>query len=206
MGVSYMNIKKLFYLKKINIAKLVMLSCIFLFAFLSINTKVNALASIEILSSTYSGNGENGDAVEVNGTAYIQGSGVSNADGITFKMTSMYTTINDYTAFAVWESAFSSSSENADYDRWYIRTYQCADVDCDDFEDLNDEEHVMKDNAGNVIFKADGLTRYYIERESINYVTGVAGYAETVVDFSKFFTDKEVTYTRPKRRKVRKLS
>ena len=195
MGVSYMNIKKLFYLRKINIAKLVMLSCIFLFAFFLINTKVDAQATIEILSSTYSGNGNDTDAVEVNGTTYIQGSGISNKDGITFKMTSMYNTINDYTAFAVWESAFSSSSDNADYDRWYIRTYTCKDVDCEEFEELKDESHVMKDSSGNVIFRADGLTRYYIERESAHYVTGVTGYAETVVNFEKFFTDKEITYT-----------
>lgn len=197
MGVSCMNIRKLFYLRKINIAKLVMVSCIFLFAFLFINTKVEAAASITINSSTYSGNSNaiNANAAkEINGTMYIQGTGISNKDGITFTLTNMYTDITDYTAFAVWESAFSSSSDNEDYDRWYIRTHECKDVDCSTFESLNDNDYVMKDSSDNIIFKAVGLVRYYIEREHDSVVTG-EGYQETIVDFSEFFTNKKITYT-----------
>ena len=48
MGVSYMNIKGLFYLKKINIAKVLMLGCIFLFGFLFANVKVDAVAKVQV--------------------------------------------------------------------------------------------------------------------------------------------------------------
>ena len=208
MGVSYMNIKKLFYLTKINIAKLVMLSCIFLFAFFFVGNKTNA-ATITIKSSTYSGNAENTSPREFNGITYIQGSGISNEDGITFEMTNVYTDITDITAFAVWESAFSSSSINPDYDRWYIRAYDCSLDACaikdgfDNFEkNLEDNLDVVRypnghQDKGKIIYTQVSNIRYYIERESaLDYVgTPPAKYIQTDVDFTQFFSNKKITYT-----------
>ena len=99
-----MNIKGLFYHGRINIAKCFMLCCIFLFGFLFCSFKVNAL-SFDILSSTYAGNGNDNAAVEISfdtvvgentiteNVKYIQGSGISNEDGITFEMNDIYANI-----------------------------------------------------------------------------------------------------------------
>ena len=211
-----MNNKGLFYLKKINIAKILALGCIFLFAFLFTTVKVDALGTINILSSTYSGNGNDTDAVTIGATTgedgsvtggikYIQGSGISNYDGITFEITNMYTTLNDFTAFAIWESSYSDSSQYPDYDRWYLRTIVCDDENCTNFTSVENNNLVVKYEDENEEMKvlynevvANGkVTRYYIEQSASNVMSknGDPDFVNTVVDFSKFFTDKKITYT-----------
>ena len=211
-----MNNKGLFYLKKINIAKILALGCIFLFAFLFTTVKVDALGTINILSSTYSGNGNDTDAVTIGATTgedgsvtggikYIQGSGISNYDGITFEITNMYTTLNDFTAFAIWESSYSDSSQYPDYDRWYLRTIECDDENCTNFTSVENNNLVVKYEDENEEMKvlynevvANGkVIRYYIEQSASNVMSknGDPDFVNTVVDFSKFFTDKKITYT-----------
>lgn len=214
-----MNIKGLFYLKKINIAKIFMLGCIFLFAFLFTNIKVSAAAlnpNINILSSTYYGNGHDTAAVTVGGTTnqdgsvtggikYIQGSGVSNQDGIVFEITNMYTTLDDFTAFAVWESTYSDSSQYPDYDRWYLRSIVCNDEECSNFSTVEANGYVVKyvdeNDDPQVLFtqtvKDSKIVRYYIEQSPSNVMSkaGDPDFVKTQVDFTEFFTNKKVTYT-----------
>ena len=215
-----MNIKGLFYRGKINIAKFLMLCCIFLFVFLFSSIKVNAL-SFDILSSTYTGNGKNNAAVEISfdtvvgentiteNVKYVQGSGISNQDGITFEMKDIYANIDDITSIAFWESAFSYSSPNKDYDRWYVRY-----VVCDNFDDTDgvacssawagaksDEYTVTyldESKSGpvysDIVVNAE-FRRYYIERSHSNVMSGSGKFVSTIANFDKFFTDADLTYT-----------
>ena len=199
-----MNIKKLICPMKTNMAKVLGFSCIFLFCFLFSCVKVNAL-NIDILSSTYTGNGNDNSAVTINGVKYIQGTGVSHKDGVTFKLTDIYDSLDDLTSIAVWESAFSESSNNADYDRWYLRSVLCdsEEVCGDKWTAAVNTNRLVKylngDNAGEIITKdvptGGTVTRYYIERSASN-IMSQSGYVTTVVDFDKFFdSTEEVTYT-----------
>ena len=131
-----MNVKKSICLKMTNIAKALVLGCIFLFCFLFSSIKVGAL-NIDILSSTYTGNGNNNDAITINGVKYIQGTGVAHQDGITFKMSNIYSSIDGITSISVWESHFAEDSQYKDYDRWYVRTVICdSEDDCGETWDL----------------------------------------------------------------------
>lgn len=190
-----MNLRKFIYHKKINIAKFLMISCIFLLSIIFSTSKIDALNNINILESTYTGNGNNKNAVEINDIVYIQGSGISNKDGIKFQLSEMYENLTDFTAFAVWEQGYSETSELKDYDRWYIRSVTCSDVNtCPEWETVKSEYSglIMLDSSNNPIIKNEGFERYYITKSSENVNSSDV---ETIVDFSKFFSDAMITYT-----------
>ena len=76
---------KLFYLNKINIAKALVFGCIFIMSLFISGMKVEAVEqTVEVLSSTYYGNSKNPSAKVINDLVYIQGTGISDMDGITF--------------------------------------------------------------------------------------------------------------------------
>lgn len=200
MGVSHMNIKKLFYLLKINIAKVVVLSCVFLFAFILSNAKVEAQGTINVIGSTYSGNGGNTNKVTISGIPYIQGTGIANKDGITFEIKDMYTQFNDgvgFSAFAVWESGFSSGLDTADYDRWYVEWIDCSVENACNVETLNAKDDVAKDADDKAIVYPDTTNNklWYIRRENQYYKAADTNTQGTIVDFTEFFTTAKVTYT-----------
>ena len=200
MGVSYMNIKRLFCRGKINIARFVMLSCVFFFAFFILGLNVKAQGTVSVIGSTYAGNSNNKDKVTINGIPYIQGSGESNNDGIKFTITDMYNTFNDgvgFSAFAVWESGFSSGLDSADYDRWYVEWELCggAHTSCTTIQtELDARDDVAKGADNKAITKIDTTNSkiWYIRMETQYYDPSDT---ITSVDFSNFFTAAEITYT-----------
>ena len=194
----------LFYRVKINIAKIIMFSCIFLFGFLVSNgVSVDAAPTYTINSSTYTGNGNNNSVVNINGISYIQGSGNRNQDGITFTLENMYNSYNDgfgYRAFALWESGFSSGLDSADYDRWYIEYVECDSCDLNTlFASRTDIARYYEEgvNQGKVVTYND-TTRgkvWYIRMETQYYQEGSSTVAPTKAVFDEFFTDGKITYT-----------
>ena len=150
---------KLFYLGKINIAKVLVLGCIFIMS-LFCGEVAKAAPSVTILSSTSKGNvtGDNAyDAKTITGISYIQGTGISDKDGIKFELTNAYEDIDDYTAIAIWEQGFSSSAgvDFQDYDRWYIDTIACPNEDYANcalqLDTSADKDYIAKDASNRFI-------------------------------------------------------
>ena len=205
-----MNVNKLFYLRKINIAKLLMVGCVFLFAFLLNGVSINAKSlnnEITILESTYTGNGNSNSAVTIendNGkVSYIQGIGVSNKDGIKFKIGNVYDSLTDFSAFSVWESYYTSSEgEDADYDTWYLRTYVCQDAYDDCLNSISTNPNVVKHDNKVIASEMDeDKVIYYLEKDNYSSKEQNANFdvndefIDTIVDFTRFFTHQEITYT-----------
>ena len=82
---------RLFYLGKINIAKVVVLGYIFIMSLFVGGTVVKAEdPTVTILASTYKGNATGATAYNsqvINNIAYIQGTGMSGQDGIVSNLT-----------------------------------------------------------------------------------------------------------------------
>jgi len=189
---------KLFYLRKINIAKVLLLGCIFIMSLFVSGIKVEAKPDVEVLSSTYYGNSDDANAQTINNLIYIQGTGISDRDGITFKITSAYDHIDDYTAIAVWEQGFSSSAgkDFEDYDRWYIYTIACPEenyVECaNSLDDSVDKAYIAKNSQDKFITYGYNKKVYYIVESQNNKDSD---YVTTDADFSNFFINREITYT-----------
>ncbi|MBR3891272.1 MAG: hypothetical protein IKJ30_04285 [Bacilli bacterium] len=191
---------KLFYLGKINIAKVLVLGCIFIMS-LFCGEVAKAAPSVTILSSTSKGNvtGDNAyDAKTINGISYIQGTGISDKDGIKFELTNAYEDIDDYTAIAIWEQGFSSSAgvDFQDYDRWYIDTIACPNEDYANcalqLDTSADKDYIAKDASDHFItYGANKLVYYVVESQNNKDSADVV----TVADFTNFFTSKKIIYT-----------
>lgn len=192
---------RLFYLGKINIAKVLVLGYIFIMC-LFVGTTVKAAGpTVTILSSTYKGNVTGANAYKaqtINNITYIQGTGITGRDGITFKLTNAYNNIDDYTAIAIWEQGFTSSAgeDFQDYDRWYIDTIACPNEDYANcaltLDNSPDKNYIAKDSDDNYITHGANKFVYYIVESQNNQDSA---YVTTVADFSAFFTAKEITYT-----------